>query len=76
MIVDSHLVLAYPFTSPAYVAAHLGVPAIYHDPTGAILRQDFSDLPDGLPFTSSGQALFEEAKALLGKHGEIAGNWR
>lgn len=75
MIAGSHLVLAYPFTSPAYVAAHLGVPAIYHDPAGAILRQDFSDLPDGLPFTSDGQALFEEVKDLLGKHGEIAGNW-
>ncbi len=43
LISRSHLVIAYPFTSPAYAAEFLGVPSIYYDPTNSISRQDFSD---------------------------------
>jgi polysaccharide biosynthesis PFTS motif protein len=37
LIADSRLVIAPPYSSPAYVAAHVGVPAIFYDPTGQVL---------------------------------------
>lgn len=49
IIESSHLVIAYPFTSPAYVAEHMGVPVFYYDPISKILKGDFSDLPEGIP---------------------------
>ena len=36
LISGGHLVVVYPFSSPAYVADYLGVPAIYYDPTGTL----------------------------------------
>jgi len=36
LISGSHCVVVYPFSSPAYVADYLGVPAIYFDPTGTL----------------------------------------
>lgn len=45
LISSSHLIIAYPFSTVAYIAEWLNIPVIYYDPTGAILRQDFSDYP-------------------------------
>jgi hypothetical protein len=64
LISESHLVIAYPFTSPAYIAEALDVSSIYHDPTGSICRQDFSDTPL-VCFTQSPSELTETAKQLL-----------
>lgn len=45
LISSSHLVIVYPFSTVAYIAEWLNVPVIYYDPTGSILRLDFSDAP-------------------------------
>jgi len=37
LISDSDLVIAPPYSSPAYVAAHVGVPAIFYDATAEVL---------------------------------------
>lgn len=37
LIQDSKLAIVMPFSSPAYIAAHLGVPAVYYDPSGELL---------------------------------------
>jgi hypothetical protein len=33
---ECDLVVVIPYSSPAYVAAHCGVPAVYYDPTGTL----------------------------------------
>ncbi|WP_459950508.1 hypothetical protein [Denitratisoma sp. agr-D3] len=43
MISQCHAVIAYPFTSPPYVAAELGVPSTFFDPTQCILQEHFAD---------------------------------
>lgn len=43
LISRSTLVVAYPFTSPAYIAGWLGVPCIYYDPTTSVMRDEFFD---------------------------------
>lgn len=45
LVSSSHLVIVYPFSTVAYIAEWLNVPVIYYDPTGSILRLDFSDAP-------------------------------
>jgi hypothetical protein len=50
LISESHLVMAYPFSSPAYVADALGIPSIYYDPTDTIVRCDFRDPPSLIQF--------------------------
>ena len=37
LIEDAKVVIVAPFSSPAYIAAHLGVPAIYYDPGSELL---------------------------------------
>ena len=37
LLASSALAIVIPFSSPAYVAAYLGVPAIYYDPTGELM---------------------------------------
>ncbi len=39
LISESHLVVVAPFSSPAYVASYLNIPAIFYDPTGELLPQ-------------------------------------
>lgn len=37
LIEDAKVVIVAPFSSPAYIAAHLGVPAVYYDPGSELL---------------------------------------
>ena len=43
LISSSSVIIAYPFTSPAYIAEELEVPWFYYDPTNEIIYSDFSD---------------------------------
>lgn len=58
LIASSDLVISYPFTSTAYIADYLGIPSIYYDPTGAILRQDFCDSNSLVAFAGSQSELY------------------
>lgn len=37
LIAGSRLVIVIPYSSPAYVASSLGIPAVYYDPSGELL---------------------------------------
>lgn len=65
LISRSHLVIAYPFTSPAYIAEHLKVPAIYYDPTASILPDHFGDSSSLIIFANTRQALFDAARTAI-----------
>ncbi len=67
MVSGSDLVIAYPFTSPAYLAEWLGVPAIFYDPTGSLVRNDFCELRDAVRFARGRQELLSMSLALLGQ---------
>lgn len=66
LISGSDLVVAYPFTSPAYIAEWLGVPCIYYDPTQTILRDDFFDSESTVRFARGPAELLSAALELLG----------
>ena len=57
MISKSHLVIAYPFTSPAYIADALRVPSLYYDPTETISSQIFADPPSLMEFVAGRDGL-------------------
>ncbi len=65
IISRSRLVIAYPFTSPVYVAEFLNIPAIYYDPTGAIHAQTFADRPFSVGFVGSRPELHRIAAGAL-----------
>ena len=65
LISGSHLVIAYPFTSPAYVGESLGVASIYYDPTASIVEHNFCDSHTAVHFASGREALLATAVALL-----------
>lgn len=67
LITQSHLVIAYPFTSPAYVAEFLNVPCIYYDPTESLIRHDYCDNKSLVNFANCPQDLFNAAISALGK---------
>ena len=53
LIESSAIVVAYPFTSPAYVADSLCIDSIYYDPTGAIKADHFGDNETKIKFVQS-----------------------
>ena len=61
LISSSDLVIAYPFTSPAYIAEKCGVPAVFYDPTESVVRRDFSDSDTGIYFASGRVELWRVA---------------
>lgn len=66
LISRSHLVIVYPFSSPAYVAEALNVPSIYYDPTKSIVGHNFGDSSTLLiKFANSPDALFNAAISAL-----------
>jgi polysaccharide biosynthesis PFTS motif protein len=65
MISSSHVVIAYPFTSPVYVANELNVPSIFYDPTDSICNHNFSDLNSLIDFVSTKKLLHESILSLL-----------
>lgn len=65
MISACDLVIAYPFTSPGYIAEFLGVHAIYYDPTKSVVRQDFSDSGHYVHFARDRQELLSQSLELL-----------
>ena len=67
LISSSHLVIAYPFTSAAYVAEFLRVPAVYYDPTKSIVRHDFSDSKSYVEFAGCLDELMNASKAALSR---------
>lgn len=67
LISSSHLVIVYPFTSPAYIAEYLGIPCVYYDPTRTIIQQDVSDSPELVKFVNSREGLLNTSVSLLSK---------
>lgn len=59
------LVIAYPWTSPAYVAEAMGVPAIYYDPTGKVVPEFYSDSPEAVLFARGPGELRSTAVRML-----------
>lgn len=57
LISGSDLVVAYPFTSVAYIAEALNVPAIYFDPTNSLVGHHFGDSNLLINFASSSDEL-------------------
>lgn len=65
LVSNSHLVIVYPFSSPAYIADFLKVPSIYYDPTNSIVRHDFGDAPSLINFANTPETLFEAAASAI-----------
>ena len=65
LISGSDLVIAYPFTSPAYIAEWLGIPSIYYDPTETVLRDEFFDSEELVRFARGPAELHAAALELL-----------
>lgn len=61
LISSSHLAVVYPFSSPAYIADALHVPAIYYDPTKSIVEQNFGDAPSLVRFANCPEDLLNAA---------------
>jgi len=68
LISSSHLVFAYPFTSPAYIADSLKVPSIIYDPTNEIVRHDYGDSESLINFAGGREALISVAISLLDRN--------
>lgn len=62
---SSDLVIAYPFTSPAYVAENAGIPCIYYDATTSVARGDFVDSEEAVRFVRGFDELAATAVELL-----------
>lgn len=71
LISNSDLTVVIPFSSPAYVASHLGVSAVYHDTTG-MLAPTFEASPK-IRFSSSRDELARVFVAELGQPRRNAG---
>jgi hypothetical protein len=70
LIAASDAVIVIPYSSPAYVASHLGKPAIYYDPTEELFP---TYEPDPLvTFAAGREGLIETLLAAVGKAGERA----
>lgn len=67
LISGSHLVIVYPFSSPAYIADFLKVPSIYYDPTAWLARHDFADSPSLIAFANTPETLFGAAASALSR---------
>jgi hypothetical protein len=67
LISGANLVIVYPFSTPAYMADYLDVPSIYYDPTGSIIRSDFSDTPSLMTFAGTPESLLSSAILALKK---------
>lgn len=61
LISGSHLVVVYPYSSPAYIADALHVPAIYYDPTKSIVEQYFGDALSLVRFANCPEELLKTA---------------
>ena len=57
LISSSDLVIAYPFTSPLYIADQLNVPSIYYDPTNSIRNHNFSNDESLITFANNKKLL-------------------
>lgn len=65
LIRASRVVLAYPFTSPPYIADVLGVPSIYYDPTCSIAAQTFAGASSLIRFAAGRSALRDMMATML-----------
>jgi hypothetical protein len=63
LIAGCDFIVVVPWSSPAYVAQSIGVPAIYYDPSGELLPT-FDQLP-GIEFASGPEALMAAMRRLL-----------
>jgi hypothetical protein len=66
LIADSALAISIPFSSPAYIAGHLGRPALFYDPTDG-LRPSFEPA-QGLAFASTPEALASAISQAVASH--------
>jgi polysaccharide biosynthesis PFTS motif protein len=53
LLKDAVGVIAYPFTSVAYLAVEMNIPVVFFDPTNLILDAQFSDKDAEIPLVSS-----------------------
>jgi len=53
LISSCHIVIAYPFTSVAYVAESLNIPCVYYDPTDSICDHNFGEKSTGIYFANN-----------------------
>lgn len=65
VISQSRLAIAYPYTSPAYVAEQLGVPAVFYDATRSIVGRTFADDPSAVSFADNPEDLHRIALSHL-----------
>lgn len=72
LISASHAVIVYPYSSPAYVASYLEVPAIYFDPTGT-LKPSFEASP-WIGFANSRDNLEEELAGAMVRRRALLGS--
>jgi hypothetical protein len=66
IILDSDLVISYPFTSINYVADYLQKNSIYYDPTGLIVNHNFSDGQSLIKFANTEDELLSIVIKSLG----------
>ena len=66
VVAKSAAVIVYPFTTVAYVAEHLGVPAIYFDPTGR--REALYEHGRHIRYASGTAQLAAALRAAAGAH--------
>jgi len=65
LISSSNLAIVYPFSSPAYIADFVRVPAIFYDPTHSISRYDFGDCDSLIEFENNPEDLFNTTELML-----------
>ena len=65
LISGSNLAIVYPFSSPAYIADFVRVPAIFYDPTHSISRYDFGDCDSLIEFENNPEDLFNTTELML-----------
>jgi polysaccharide biosynthesis PFTS motif protein len=66
LIAGSALTISIPYSSPVYVASHLGRASVFYDPTGA-LRPTFDAAP-GLEFAATPEALQSAIVRAVGRN--------
>lgn len=67
LIAESDLVVVIPYSSPGYVANHLGVPALFYDPTDKILTTN--EIISPIKFVAGRKDLIKEMAQMMARNG-------
>lgn len=63
LIAESDVIVVIPYSSPAYVANHLGIPALFYDPTNTILASVETGCP--IPLVTKQECLTQTLFEIL-----------